>query len=153
MDDERLPKQLFYGEFSIGKRPQSRPKKRFKDCVKSNLKATKIDIDNWEINAVDRVTWRFFIKSGCDSFEVDRIQNAKIKRAIRKGDLDAIPLTIRNEHVCDICGKIALSRVGLASHKRSHFVQPNDLNLTCSTCNRVCRSKAGLKSHMRSHNS
>ena len=44
MDDDRLPKKLLYGELVLGKRPQHRPKKRFKDNVKSNLKNLKIDV-------------------------------------------------------------------------------------------------------------
>ena len=28
MDDDCLPKQLFYGELKVGKRPQHKPKKR-----------------------------------------------------------------------------------------------------------------------------
>ena len=31
IEEDRLPKQLFYGELIIGKRPQHKPKKRFKD--------------------------------------------------------------------------------------------------------------------------
>ena len=48
MEDERIPKQLFYGELMTGKRPQHKPKKRFKDCIKNSLKAFKIPVENWE---------------------------------------------------------------------------------------------------------
>ena len=102
MKDERLPKCLFYGEFSIGKRPRNRPKKRFKDCIKSNLKATKIDINNLEEIATDRSRWRASVRSGCDSFEAERLANAKIKRVVRKGDIGRIPVNLRQQHVCDI---------------------------------------------------
>ena len=43
MEDKRLPKQLFYCELVIGNRPRHKPKKRFKDCLKYNLKETNID--------------------------------------------------------------------------------------------------------------
>ena len=33
MEDERIPKQLFYGELMTRKCPQHKPKKRFKDCI------------------------------------------------------------------------------------------------------------------------
>ena len=48
MVDERIPKQLFYGELMTGKRQPHKPKKRFKDCIKNNLKAFKIPVENWE---------------------------------------------------------------------------------------------------------
>ena len=43
LDDDRIPKQLLYGELSVGSRPQHKPKKRFKDCVKDSLALCKID--------------------------------------------------------------------------------------------------------------
>ena len=150
MEDDRLPKRLFYGEFAIGKRPQYRPKKRFRDCLKNHLKAVHIDTEDWEALAQDRCRWRESIHKGCNDFERDRISKAKVKRAIRKGDLDSIPVQMRHEHVCDICGKIAMSKAGLASHKRVHAVSAVE-DLVCGRCNKVCKSKAGLSSHMRVH--
>ena len=44
MDDNRLPKQLFYGELTGGKRGTGRPKLRYKDSLKANLKDSKIDV-------------------------------------------------------------------------------------------------------------
>ena len=46
MDDDRLPKELFYGEMKVGKRPQHKPKKRYKDCVKNNLNVLHIDANS-----------------------------------------------------------------------------------------------------------
>ena len=43
MDDVRLPKQIFYGELKSGARPPHKPKKRYKDVIKNNLKALEID--------------------------------------------------------------------------------------------------------------
>ena len=54
MDDNRLPKQLFYGELKVGKRLQHKPKKRYKDCVKTNLKALHIDANCWEEKTMNR---------------------------------------------------------------------------------------------------
>ncbi|XP_044171386.1 uncharacterized protein LOC114973897 [Acropora millepora] len=42
MDDCRLPKRLFYGELSTGKRTTGRPKKRYKDTLKEVLKLCTI---------------------------------------------------------------------------------------------------------------
>ena len=54
LDNDRIPKQLLYGELSVGSRPQHKPKKRFKDCVKDSLALCKIDDTNWEMSACDR---------------------------------------------------------------------------------------------------
>ena len=53
MNDGRLPKRLFYGELASGKRPQNKPRKRYKDGLKSNGKDADIDVDTWEATAVD----------------------------------------------------------------------------------------------------
>ena len=46
MENTRIPKQLFYGELVNGKRPQHKPKKRYKDCLKYNFKELDIDYNN-----------------------------------------------------------------------------------------------------------
>ena len=57
MGDGRLPKELFYGELTRGKRPQHKPRKRFKDVLKSNLKELEIDVDSWEALTKNRESW------------------------------------------------------------------------------------------------
>ena len=42
MEDNRLPKQLMFGELASGKRKQGRPLKRFKDCVKASISHAEI---------------------------------------------------------------------------------------------------------------
>ena len=42
MEDNRLPKQLMFGELASGKRKQGRPLKRFKDCVKADISHAEI---------------------------------------------------------------------------------------------------------------
>ena len=67
MEDSRLPKHLFYGQLKIGERPRHKPKKRFKDCVKGNLKLLEIDVDSWEVLAGNRNEWRRSVKTRCNS--------------------------------------------------------------------------------------
>ena len=62
---------------------------------------------------------------------------------------------------CDICGGICASRVGLASHRRSHRPESLDVQTSatssdnpvpqhqCTHCEKCFRSKAGLSHHMR----
>ena len=70
MDDGRLPKRLFSGQLTSGKRPQHKPRKCYKDGLKSNLKGADIDVDTWEATAVDRGAWRELVKTGCGSLHV-----------------------------------------------------------------------------------
>jgi hypothetical protein len=48
---------------SEGKRPLGRPRRRWKDNVKLNLKEIGIDGANWIQLAQDRVQWRAFINT------------------------------------------------------------------------------------------
>ena len=47
-----------YAELTEGQRKQGGQKLRYRDVLKSHLKATGIDTDSWERKASDRVTWR-----------------------------------------------------------------------------------------------
>ena len=54
MPDDRLPKQISYGELCYGKRSLGGQKKRFKDTLKKTLISFNIDVTNWEVCAQDR---------------------------------------------------------------------------------------------------
>ena len=69
MDDSRLPKQLFHAELSTGKRHKGGQKKRYKDVLKSTLKAYNISVDEWQALAQDRPAWRAAIRKGTNHFE------------------------------------------------------------------------------------
>ncbi|BHF82670.1 hypothetical protein SprV_0802580900 [Sparganum proliferum] len=56
MDDERLPKRLFYGDVATGSRRQGGQIRRYKDTLKSSLKRLQINPTNWEELAHDRPT-------------------------------------------------------------------------------------------------
>ena len=165
MEDSRLPKQLFYGELQHGKRPRHKPKKRFKDVVKVNLKTLGINVEDWERMATNRSVWRRLVYDGCKRFEARRFEHSILKRALRKGHmsdvLDTFP-TFQPDHVCNVCGRPCLSRAGLLSHMRSHvasqsrerqvYARVEAGGLECHLCGRTCKSKAGLLSHLRAHN-
>ena len=44
---DRLPKQILYSQLSSGHRERRRPRLRFKDTIKRNLKLRDIKIDSW----------------------------------------------------------------------------------------------------------
>ena len=47
MPDDRLPKAVFYGELTSGKRKRGGQKLRYKDVLKRHLKAADMDVDTW----------------------------------------------------------------------------------------------------------
>ena len=160
MDDSRLPKRLFYGELSSGKRPQHKPRKRFKDCVKANLKHMAIPVGSWEDSCGNRGSWRKLIHDGCALFESNRVSRAELRRACRKGVV-ALP---DSPWSCNICNRVLLSKAGLVNHLKSHEptnsrtvpVAPSTSHIdtglhTCPTCTKLCKSAGGLKRHLRIH--
>ena len=79
MEDTRLPKQIFYGQLVNAKRPRHKPRKRFKDCLKYNLKELNIDDGVWEETALIRDKWRNSVRDGCKLLESNRLGRAKLK--------------------------------------------------------------------------
>ena len=158
MKDVRIPKQLFYGELRNGKRPQHKPKKRFKDCIKNNLKAFKIPVEDWEDSAINRKEWRQMLYRGAVAFEEERIEHAELKRGLRKGEVSVLPEDAKSWK-CEICSRILLSKAGYVNHRKSHESNPVNSNLlpirpgdtTCVICSKICKSSAGLKRHMIIH--
>ena len=156
LDDDRIPKQLLYGELSVGSRPQHKPKKRFKDCVKDSLALCKIDDPDWEMVACDRNRWRKMVYSGSRCFQDNANIWAKTKRAARKGDNINPDLS---QFVCKECGRVCLSSAGLTSHRRSHAERPLanyeaflGINQSaCEECGKVCKSRSGLARHLKIH--
>ena len=61
MPDDRLPKQLLYGELCYGKRSVGVQKKSFKDTLKKTLTCFNIYVTNWEVCGQDRHQWRSMI--------------------------------------------------------------------------------------------
>ena len=121
MPDHRIPKQLLYCQLREGKRSRGRPKKRFKDCLKDSLKDFGMNTDSWEEDAEDRATWRGLIRNGAMKFESNRAEEAKRKRAIRKGR-ENLPEVAAPPTSCPHCIRAAKANVGLVC--RTHSVQP-----------------------------
>ncbi|BHF75643.1 hypothetical protein SprV_0501873900 [Sparganum proliferum] len=119
MDDERLPKRLFYGDVATGSRRQGGQIRRYKDTLKSPLKRLQINPTNWEELALDRPTWRRTVKTGAAIYEANRIAAAKVKCEARKSQLrpvrnvDAQPLP-----TCPRCQRTFRARIRLVGHLR-----------------------------------
>ena len=62
MSSDRLPKQVLYSQLSSGHRKRGRPRLRFKDTIKRNLKLRDIKIDSWTSLSQQRDKWRARVK-------------------------------------------------------------------------------------------
>ena len=118
MDEMRIPRQLLYGELVSGRRKQGRPKKRYKDNLKTNLKWADVHPKELESAAADRTGWRAIIRSAASNFEKDRRQRLAAARERRHRAASSAPPT---EGIpCELCNRLCASAFGLRSHMRSH---------------------------------
>ena len=62
MVNDRIPKDVLYGERVTGTRTVGRPYLNYKDTCKRDTKMTGIDINNWETVTSDRGKWRSIAK-------------------------------------------------------------------------------------------
>nr|VZI28115.1 unnamed protein product [Spirometra erinaceieuropaei] len=121
MDDERLPKRLFYGDVATGSRRQGGPLRRNKDTLKSSLKLLQINPTNWEELARDRPTWRRTVKAGATIHEANRIAAAKAKREARKSQLRPVRNAASQPlPTCPRCQRAFRARIGLVGHLRTN---------------------------------
>ncbi|VDL90224.1 unnamed protein product [Schistocephalus solidus] len=119
MDDERLLKRLFYGDFATGTRRQGGQKRRYKDTLKIYLKELQINPSTWEFLAQDRPAWRRSMKNGAAIYEANRIMAAKGRRAARKSQTPRINTTNTQAlPTCPRCQYMFRARIGLVRHLR-----------------------------------
>ncbi|BHF59171.1 hypothetical protein SprV_0100212700 [Sparganum proliferum] len=84
VDDEWLPKRLFYGDIATGFRQRGDQFCRYKDTLKTSLKRLQTNPANWEDLARDRLSWMRTMKTGAAIYEDHRIIAAKAKRKARR---------------------------------------------------------------------
>ena len=118
MEESRIPRQLFYGELASGSRKRGRPKKRFKDNLKANIKWTGIQPRQLETAASDRSRWRALTTNAVKAFEDDRRQRLAAARDRRHKAATASVLSTGVP--CPICSRTCASDFGLRSHMRIH---------------------------------
>nr|VZI41399.1 unnamed protein product [Spirometra erinaceieuropaei] len=106
MDDERLPKRLFYGDVATCSRRQGSQIRRYKDTLKSSLKCLQINPTNWEELALDRPTWRRTVKTGRNVKPANR-------NFAHQSNAAAQPLP-----TCPRCQRTFRARIGLVGHLR-----------------------------------
>ena len=122
MGDHRLPKSILYGELCNGNRATGRPKLRYKDVVKKDMKDLGINIADWEDEAADRPIWRATLTRQLKEGEEKLREAWTEKRQRRKEEKDHPQTTT---YACNDCGKLCLSRIGLFSHRKTHTKDTN----------------------------
>ena len=119
MSDERLPKQVLYGELSGGIRSAGGQRKRFKDHLKRTLKKCDIDSTSLETAALERPSWRSICHIGIEKLERER-HNEMERRRNRRHERINNPPPQNEAWVCEECGRVCRSRIGLRSHIAAH---------------------------------
>ena len=116
IEENRIPKALFYGELVGGQRSRGGQHKRYKDVLKYHLKACDIPIETWERQALNRPEWRTACRVGVERFERRRIEQLQETRIARHAAQNQpVPCT---DYVWPDCQRHCRSRIGLTSHHR-----------------------------------
>ena len=101
MDDSRIPRKLMYGELKLGSRKRGRPKLRYKDTLKSNIKLCGIQPRHLEAAAADRPVWR---SPQCLAVVRDRLH--RFSSSTQQ----------TTDYSCVACRRLCASSFGLRSH-------------------------------------
>ena len=82
MPQGRLPQDILYGTLASGQRPAGRPKLRFADVCKRDMKQLQIDPNSGEIMAQDRPTWRAGIIEGSRLAREERARKKTMEKNV-----------------------------------------------------------------------
>nr|VZH98226.1 unnamed protein product [Spirometra erinaceieuropaei] len=167
MDDERLPKRLFYGDGATGSCRQGGQIRRYMDTLKSSLKRPQVNPTNWEELAHDRPTWRRAVKTGAAIYKANRI--AAAKATVPRATVDTITTSPDSsdedqDYTCPHCDRTFTSHIGRFGHLRIHRTETGEpvpgaptythrTRLHCPHCPRTFRHRMGLLGHMGIHES
>ena len=84
MEDDQIPKDVFFGQLSSGKRLQCGPVRRYKDTVKTNMKRCGLRPQSLSTAPFDQAQWRTTCPSATASFEESQVAKLDRKRAACK---------------------------------------------------------------------
>ena len=104
----KIPKFVFYGELSYGKRSIGAPRRRYKDQLKQQLACAGIDHRNWQtLLSVRKSGWRPLTKRAVQNFEERRVRAAQERRRRRKEPTTQTSSTCDHDQVfpCPNCSK------------------------------------------------
>ena len=117
MKDGRIPKDLLFGELATGTRPLGRPRLRFKDTCKQDLKDCGIEPADLQTASSNRTNWRSISRLGSRQAEERKASQQRKKKEERKQKSSSATET-SPVFSCTRCGRACHSRIGLYSHSR-----------------------------------
>ena len=165
LGNHRLPKQLLFGRLSVP-RPSGKPRRRWSDCVMSDLSDAKIG-DEWYDLAMNKTTWTNCIKDALHEWETVEDERRALLREARR-QVQSLPSSVHFECLEPGCTRQFTTNKGLLLHARqvhrvAHAVVPvtdiPDASTTmrastgfeCPQCDKVCKNKSGLTRHLKTH--
>jgi len=132
MPDNRIPKQIFYGQLESGTRLPGGPVRRYKDALKINLKQCGINPNLLNSAPLNRSSWHTECHQAIDKFKETRVATFERKRAARKYGVQS------GSHVgvwpCDSCSRICTSRIGLYAHQWTQMTSNPSISTVQSMC-------------------
>lgn len=146
-EDGSIPKQIMSVEQRNGKRPISKRRNLYTDWVKYSLKNAGIEIKTWAEKTKDTELWRDEVMQTLKGFE-----ERKLSLQQNIGCLSQ-PLTkklSKDYLVCNICGRIFISKEYLTSNSNSHRLPDAGVflvNFIRTVCRKVYINVSGLTEH------
>ena len=119
MEDTRLPKIAFLFRARTLNPLHGGQLKRYKDMLKTNMRACDLPPNELENLTADRSSWRSSFEKQVSDFERRRILSLQDKRVQRKTGRQLLP---DRGFTCDICSRVCASRIGFISHQRTHLL-------------------------------
>ena len=120
MPENRIPRQVFYGELKTGHRSIGGQKKRYRDQLNSWLKQSGIPPGQLELLACDRSTWCGLVNQASETFEAGRTAARMQQRERRHDRQNRGPPPMGIGVQCPTCSRWCASEFGLRSHMCTH---------------------------------
>ena len=115
MRDDRLSKCILFGELKLGKRKQSKPKQRWMDSIRGDLKKLSMSEDCWFDDCQNRPLWKCLINEGMVNLNINLLQAMHQKR-------HKILSTTYLSHICTECGSFDSKKCLLLHFRQIHVV-------------------------------
>lgn len=149
MSVTRIPHQVAFSELVEGFRLQQKPKKRWKDTIKDDLKLLGIKIHSWRSIAENRTDWRTLLYDKISNVHEIEIEEAAARRVRNHKEEEKF------DWKCPLCNFRRSGKTG-RQYVQSHITQNHkdqiprtSTSLECCFCNHISKTKAGLSSHIR----